>query len=384
MSLFSSHTPSTNTLSLLLVMTSLLFQLTRAAVHINTLGSPSDKFTQNIVDQCLKNATLFQEYGRVPGFERDHCPNLVDCVLSNLREVDKAGMAAAISIVALIPTVLALIGAEPLELVHLAFVSPIRALCTCLFGVGLPSNLFARLQRYSQSGGSSTVVYVDDTDRRGPVQLLFPLSPALRRRRTAFENFAFEILIIGLAAIMLWRNWRINSMVMVTWRCEYRLLLLFWPISCIGWAVLTVGSLLIIARKIEIVRQSDGRPSRKSWWTAFVAGFWVRGQRQERTVEEMTAKPMQKPEDSVAFSLPACNDGGGDSDDERLALRIQMPSELHWRWWNTAIQTLAVGIYLYATFVLASMMFLTGNEAIVYTTVMVICLSAIRIISSFL
>ena len=44
------------------------------------------------------------------------------------------------------------------------------------------------------------------------------------------------------------------------------------------------------------------------------------------------------------------------------------------------IETIAVGIYLYATFVLTSLLFLNADKAIVYATVMAICLSVVRIL----
>lgn len=73
---------------------------------------------------------------------------------------------------------------------------------------------------------------------------------------------------------------------------------------------------------------------------------------------------------------------GGHDDDETLTVCVEFPSEAHWRWWNTAIQAVAVGIYLYATFVLSSVLFLTGNEAILYAVGMTLSLSAIRIMSA--
>ena len=82
--------------------------------HLQTLGNPADRSTVHALDQCLHNTSItdsyLQDFGVVPGFQAGRCPALVDCMLSNLREVDKAGMAAAVSIAALIPTVLAFVG----------------------------------------------------------------------------------------------------------------------------------------------------------------------------------------------------------------------------------------------------------------------------------
>lgn len=60
-----------------------------------------------------------------------------------------------------------------------------------------------------------------------------------------------------------------------------------------------------------------------------------------------------------------------------------MPSETNlwsWRFYEAITETLAVGAYLYATFALTSTLFLSGEEAIIYALVMVLCLGAARII----
>ena len=67
-----------------------------------------------------------------------------------------------------------------------------------------------------------------------------------------------------------------------------------------------------------------------------------------------------------------------------VTVRITMPSNFGWRSWRcyeTVIETIAVGIYLYATFVLTSLLFLNADRAIGYATVMALCLSAVRILT---
>ena len=66
-----------------------------------------------------------------------------------------------------------------------------------------------------------------------------------------------------------------------------------------------------------------------------------------------------------------------------VTIRIVMPSNFgfrSWRWYEAIIETIAVGIYLYATFVMTSLLFLNADKAIVYATVMAICLSVVRIL----
>lgn len=67
-----------------------------------------------------------------------------------------------------------------------------------------------------------------------------------------------------------------------------------------------------------------------------------------------------------------------------VTIRITMPSSFgwrSWRWYEAVIETMAVGIYLYATFVLTSLLFLNADKAIAYATVMAICLSVVRILT---
>lgn len=68
-------------------------------------------------------------------------------------------------------------------------------------------------------------------------------------------------------------------------------------------------------------------------------------------------------------------------DTSSVMIRIKMPSKYGWRSWRSyeaCIETAAVGIYLYATFVLTSIIFLSADHAIVYAAVMTICSSALK------
>lgn len=67
-----------------------------------------------------------------------------------------------------------------------------------------------------------------------------------------------------------------------------------------------------------------------------------------------------------------------------VTIRVTMPSNFgfrSWRWYEALVETVAVGIYLYATFVLTSLLFLNADKAIEYATVMSICLSVVRILT---
>ena len=70
-----------------------------------------------------------------------------------------------------------------------------------------------------------------------------------------------------------------------------------------------------------------------------------------------------------------------------ITIRILMPSNfglLSWRWYESVIETLAVVIYLYATFVLTSTVFFNADRAMLYATAMTFSLSGIRIVAIIL
>lgn len=65
-----------------------------------------------------------------------------------------------------------------------------------------------------------------------------------------------------------------------------------------------------------------------------------------------------------------------------MTVTVHMRYENSWAWFDAVIETLAVGVYLYATFMLTSSLFIDGNAGIVYMTTMVLCLSAASILEA--
>ena len=68
-----------------------------------------------------------------------------------------------------------------------------------------------------------------------------------------------------------------------------------------------------------------------------------------------------------------------------IVLTISMPDDMgirSWRWYEATIETLAVGVYLYATFVLTSTQFLSGNTGLTFVTIMALCSSVVRILEN--
>ncbi|KAF2114993.1 hypothetical protein BDV96DRAFT_576267 [Lophiotrema nucula] len=108
---------------------------------------------------------------------------------------------------------------------------------------------------------------------------------------------------------------------------------------------------------------------------------------------------------SIKIGIPASSQSGNQSENrssisphpisrsdtiasyDRAYIRvcITMPSQFGWRSWRSyeaAIESLAVGIYLYATFVMTSILFLNADKAIWWATVMTTCLSGVRIFAT--
>lgn len=183
------------------------------------IGDPTDLTTQNVSQQC-------------GGFDQNHfitgrCPSLMRCVLDNIPSDTAAGFQSGGAIAGLVPTILALIAASPLELVQLAFLSPHRALATVCFGIGLPSGLFRQLRATSTS--LTDTKPNDPKTREWSFRLPLKASPAKRPRwREAGLTLVVDILVLGLTAVAVWFNYRVSSRVMITWRCEYGFLVFMW------------------------------------------------------------------------------------------------------------------------------------------------------------
>lgn len=90
------------------------------------IGDPTDGSTQSISQHCggfdQIDSTTFR------------CLGLMHCVLDSLPSDTAAGFQSRGTVAGLVPTILALIAASPLEPVQLALLSPHRALATVCFG----------------------------------------------------------------------------------------------------------------------------------------------------------------------------------------------------------------------------------------------------------
>jgi hypothetical protein len=101
--------------------------------------------------------------------------------------------------------------------------SPHRAIATCMFGIGLPSGLFRQLQVRLPSLADKKV---NEPQKR---EWVVPVLKSKRKGRMELaKTVLIDVVIIALAAIMVWRNTVVCFQTVVTWRCEYSWLLVCW------------------------------------------------------------------------------------------------------------------------------------------------------------
>jgi hypothetical protein len=178
------------------------------------------------------------------------------------------------------------------------------------------------------------------------------------------------------------------------------------PIACFVWLLIAVALLHIIAQKMEITFSEDSPGTRRSRLDLLLLPYRTpHAIREERnSIKKQSPVPTPNALETSDKQVPILASNTREPDDfainesRRLSphsltrsfssqtfldphftITITMRHENHWGWFEAAIETLAVGLYLYATFVLTSSLFLSGEQAIIYATVMVLSLGAIRV-----
>ncbi len=158
--------------------------------------------------------------------------------------------------------------------------------------------------------------------------------------------------------------------------------------------MIAVALLHVAAKKLEITYSEDSPGTRRSRLDLLLLSYrtpqmireaGIRGDKQvplktsdtqegdDRVIEESRRLSTHSP--SHSSSSPVFLE-------PHFVITITMHHESHWGWFEAAIETLAVGVYLYATFVLTSLLFLSGEQAIIYATIMVLSLGAIRVLEA--
>lgn len=188
------------------------------AIH-RTIGAPSDHTVQDLAVQCGSDQ---QE-----SWKSGHCGLLVSCVMDALPGVTSAGFNSGTNIAALVPTALALIGAPPLDIVQLALLSPHRALAISLFGVGLPAGLFRQLTPALSSLREDGHAHLPRSVREWRHPVPAPSGFGLKGGGVLVTVMA-DFLIMAFAGVMLWRNLVVSFETVVSWRCEWYILLFCW------------------------------------------------------------------------------------------------------------------------------------------------------------
>ncbi|KAK0491532.1 hypothetical protein IW261DRAFT_1556676 [Armillaria novae-zelandiae] len=278
---------------------------------------------------------------------QEDVPYLIDCILDSITSGQSAGLSAGASISALLPTVLALVGASPIELMEVIFSSPLCAVAMCVFGIGLPSGLFRQLhpgpvQRISSSRTVTRSIHVRQrTTRRG-----------------VLGTYLADLVILTLAGVMLWRTWLVGSITMVTFRCEYSWLLFCWPMACLGWLVIAILGRFVVARNVSITFQEK----EISWREALLLPYRVqpRQPRDKAGANDYLSLNFLETEEMVEMDKLSANiqrrvPPDVNNSAPAMPLASHLPSLITvtftmrwdglWQWYEAALETLAVVSY---------------------------------------
>ncbi|MCJ1429741.1 hypothetical protein MMC29_007656, partial [Sticta canariensis] len=373
----------------LLPISSLSFLIPSALAFNRTAGPPQDHRFAAASRACNgSNPANFQ-------FQR--CSVLIACVYNKLDEAFKASLGSGTNIASLLPTILVLIGSPTRELIELAFLSPHRAIAVCCFGIGLPSGLFRQLRPLPLQSFN-----FDDLDLRVREWTIFLPSISHRQWQHLAAKLVVDSTIIALVSIMFWRNLVVTSFTMVPWRCEYTWLLPAWPLACISWLLAAFILLHFMKESIRIYNPADPR-TQYSLLALMSLPYTVTSRQHSHLALPPSSSSFSYGSGEEMDTMPTSHSGAipnryqpvsrshiGEPQRHALSpsagglmrrsstallaessncvtVRIVMPSSFgfrSWRCYETMIETTAVGIYLYATFVLTSLLFLNADGAI--------------------
>lgn len=247
----------------------------------------------------------------------------------------------------------------------------------CVFGIGLPNNLF---RQFSSSTDHSTRHQDTPASEELRVRQWTIPVPARQWQGVIKAKAVFiDLIFLALLGVMIWQTVSLNYSSVISWRCDYSFLLICWPVACVVWLIIAMTGLLTLAQKIRIgYREHDQEEWSEVTWSALVRHRYnLLGRfNGENDTTSSTYLVMENRQDVRRGKHPQSRYGA------YYSVEITMRYDWAWKYYEAATEAFAVGIYLYATFVLTSSLFVSGSTGIVYMTVMVCCLSAIRLLTA--
>lgn len=263
-----------------------------------------------------------------------------------------------------------------MEIIKLAFASPLQGIVMCVFGIGLPNNLF---RQFSSTDHPTQDLNTPTLEELRIRQWTIPVPTPHWQGVFKGKAFAVDLAFLFLLGVMMWQTVTLNYSSVVSWRCDYPFLLICWPVACVVWLIIAMSGLSMLAQKIRIRYRED---TQEEWsevpWSALVRHRYNlpgRFNRENDTTSSTMYLVMEdRQPDRQRGKLSRSRYGA------YYSIEITMRYDWAWQYYEAAMEALAVGIYLYATFVLTSSLFVSGSTGIIYMTVMVCCLSAIRVL----
>jgi hypothetical protein len=172
------------------------------------------------------------------------------------------------------------------------------------------------------------------------------------------------------------------------------------PFTCIFWLLLSLSILWAMSESISVdlhfkdkvrtisILQFMMLPYRSS--SHVTQHYMDLGKTANVPIGTKAASPDtgSEPTASTGSPSPVTTSSVGNPDPEdrpKIVLTIALPHETgirSWRWYEAIIETLAVGVYLYATFVFTSCQFLSGNTGLTFVSIMALCSSLVRILEN--
>lgn len=169
----------------------------------------------------------------------------------------------------------------------------------------------------------------------------------------------------------------------------------FRPMACLAWLLAAMVCLVVFKESIKVTYSEDKKGEKRRLVDPFLSRYYAPRRRTEQPAHqdvkddtnealEMLSSPTtssNNPVDRTRAEVKEDPNAVNARSIMKITIRMKNNRGLQsWQGYEALLETLAVGIYLYATFVLTSALFFTGEEAITYASVMILCLTVIRLI----